>query len=428
MRSGDRYSSSSRPVVESGKVISWVDRACSIGYLVLFGLVVLILVRSGHLLRASRQNQIWIESGKWLLPNSLEQGEEHLRRLERRLGGFVHQYDDSSWAVSYLEHVSALKERHSAAAYVAEDRARYLFGQAIQYEQTGKLPEAVVALEEAVLQDERFIPAYYQLLELYRQLRALEKLDTLLARLGMLAPEYEVNQEVRPGLMLLGYDLDERQLEADIPVSITLYWQLAGLTGERSLSLTEYSGWQIYQYSSRIYQAGRVDNLVRNGGFEQALWSGVGIPNGFRPKYVPQPEDAVAQVLDYRGDGPSMVARIGPASAGLETHRIPIQPDAWYLQAAWVKTEGGAGLHFGRWWERPTKGEPTYNYAVRSGELPQWTYVSEVITSPSDSVRSEVWLLNFGGLGYFDDVFFIRLPVEVVDWLIQSEPSIKCLN
>jgi glycosyltransferase involved in cell wall biosynthesis len=90
---------------------------------------------------------------------------------------------------------------------------------------------------------------------------------------------------------------------------------------------------------------------------------------------------------------------------------IPVQEDAIYLHADWVRTEGDSRFCLGRGWH-PLSQEDFYNY-LACGQAPTWTHYAGLTRPLPGATETRLWLvaLGQGGRVYFDDVLFVQLDL-----------------
>lgn len=216
------------------------------------------------------------------------------------------------------------------------------------------------------------------------------------------------------GWQLLGYDLPEALfLGLWDETVVVLYWEHEGAA--LSPGEARVGDWHLVWAGNRACQIGRVKNLAPNGGFERTLdlldTRPVGWPT---QQYVPNRTGERALLLDQRNGVPTVVAfkdnSYREASAWY-SEMIPVQEDAIYLYAGWVRTEGPSGFRLGVGWHDLER-KDFYNY-LAWGQTTTWTHYADLVRPLPGATAARLWLvaLGEGGRVYFDDILFIRLDM-----------------
>ncbi len=214
---------------------------------------------------------------------------------------------------------------------------------------------------------------------------------------GAPGPRYRLDQPMA-GWVLLGYDVDLDRLLTDEPTDLMLYWQLPadsqGIAGEDFAP----------DGTGRWVQVLRgVRNGVRDGGFE-------------RDRLLTQFPDDIYEAdpgvrvlaASVAGHGTAAGLRNGTAvpRSSLVSRPVPAAGGRLYLQAAWVRTDGGRAW-VGRQWLPSAE----YSYVVGDVDAPSWTHFAQVVLAPEGTEAARIWLLNTqrAGTALFDDVLFVDL-------------------
>jgi len=216
-------------------------------------------------------------------------------------------------------------------------------------------------------------------------------------------PEFFTGQRLENGWSLLGYDVDEDRLIRGEPVDLLLYW-----TGPVSASAgSVQEGW--YRAGERWVQVLEgVHNLMLNGGFEMGVAE---FPDDI---YYADPGTR-RLTTDTRVGWPTTVALLDNTqvhhSTSFSSVYVPVSTDGLYLQAGWVKSEGGNGF-FGRFWVGDiAEGVRPYDYVAEEVREDNWRHYAKVTRPLQGATGCHIWLLNYMALGrvYFDNVLFVKV-------------------
>ena len=325
--------------------------------------------------------------------------EEALRNYERAIGL------DSRYAQAYLRIGRAYEDR--ALASMPEARSADLQEAARWYKMYHALaPENLLGLKKLVEICEELEWAGIEPESLNLQPEALR--EELERRLAEREPEYKVGQKVGEDWVLVGYDLDEEALKMWSETTIWLYWQPS-----KPVEMKK-PGW--HWAGERWVEVREVRNLVPNGGFEWDLKVGPAYPYGWPSGIYKAPLECHELVVDERNGEKTKCARLSNSqtyqSTSFASIEIPIKPGAIYLQAGWIKSEGGKG-YLGRRWMGKIEEKPPYNYVVRGVKAESWTHYAGIARPPEGATSCHLWLLNYKSTGkvYFDDILFVELEL-----------------
>jgi hypothetical protein len=120
-------------------------------------------------------------------------------------------------------------------------------------------------------------------------------------------------------------------------------------------------------------------------------------------------------VIDERDGEKNKCAKLSNSEdhtcTSLASIEIPIDPNAIYLQAGWIKSEGGNG-YLGRCWIGKIKGGP-YSYLAAGVKPTSWTHYAGIAKPLEGASGCRLWLINYKSTGkvYFDDILFIEVQV-----------------
>ena len=232
-------------------------------------------------------------------------------------------------------------------------------------------------------------------------------------------------REVMPGWHLLGYDLPGAPFlgPAD-EVDIVLYWERDEVA--MTPGMAKMGNWRLVWTGNRVYQTGRVTNLASNGGFERTLDLQDAKPVGWpSQEFTSNDPGDLALHLDRRNGVPTVVAFLDHTdrqASGWRSKSIPVQSNAIYLHAGWVRTEGASSFGLACGWYGI--GQENFQYSTWAiGKASHWTHYAGLTRPPLlTAVRASLWLQsrNQGGRVYFDDVLFVSLDLAPLHHLSEG--------
>ncbi len=205
-------------------------------------------------------------------------------------------------------------------------------------------------------------------------------------------------------MAFLGYDVDEDRLVREDTVALWLYW-LGPVDGIPISNEGDF-----YQLGQRRVQVlEEVQNLVPNGGFEigQVLF---GFPNDL---YNKTETGTRMFVTDIRNGQATTAALLSNTSEFSQTsfipNHIPVEQNHFYLQAGWMKSEGGDDRLGWRWLGNFK--EAIYDYVAWSPQLDYWAHHAKIIKPVPGATEVELWLNNYWttGKAYFDNIVFVDI-------------------
>jgi len=220
-------------------------------------------------------------------------------------------------------------------------------------------------------------------------------------------PRYPAGQQLDNGWVFLGYDVDEERLVRGEMVDLLLYW--AG--PDSAIAGSEQDGW--YRAGERWVQVLEdAQTLIPNGGFELGVEGES--PAGF-PEDIYDADPVTRRlVLDSRSGLRTDMALLDNTESynktSLISKYVPINPNALYLQASWIRSIEGNG-RLGQRWKGKIKGGYPYSYTVTGVRADDWRHYAGVTGAPEGADSCQVWLLNYKSVGqvYFDNVIFVEI-------------------
>jgi len=225
------------------------------------------------------------------------------------------------------------------------------------------------------------------------------------AEMVQLGPLVSVQEEVQDDWTLLGYSTNEAQLARGDTTPLVLYWQ--GPAGAVPGALG--GGWVDLQGGAWLQVLPAAASITAGGDFEEGFdpWPGdiFGAPAAAR-------QLTVTVRSGYTTTVAALVNSATYTSSSLIAELQPITPDTIYLQAGWLRSQGGRG-YIGRFWYGDLAPEEQGDsYIVGGGENANWAHYAGVAVPPAGSAEVEVWLLNYEseGTAYFDDLILAPVP------------------
>lgn len=309
-------------------------------------------------------------------------------------------------AVELAESLTS-KSGNNLPAYLGD--AYYNLG--IEFEKNSDLKRAEEYYKKAIkLDSSGVIDAYSRLISIYKQQGITDSIQELKTNMESIAPDYSVNYDFSSHLRLLGYSINEKEFELFNAGTVVFFWQIVKTEpeleyGARITLTADKAG-------ERYYQAVYVKNLAPNFGFEMDI-IGEGYPSEWdmdRYRTAASYHKIIFKEEEIAGKGQCLLLLPSLETAGTscETRMQPIEKNAYYIYAGWVKSETkGAwmGIEYG-----PEYIYPFSNIVSLSGK-----YLAKVIKS-SSNVNYFKLILSFiakpeKGKAYFDDIFFVKLEL-----------------
>lgn len=214
--------------------------------------------------------------------------------------------------------------------------------------------------------------------------------------------------EITDEWALLGYDLDERVLEAGLPLHVILYWKPLK-------PATPPSDW--VRMGDRWIQIVKVNNIIPDAGFEWSRSAGWAGPGGWYTARANQWQ----LVRGLTGGRESTFMKLKPTKQGLDSNILSTR---WiyhyqrndrpyvYVWGVWIRSDGG-NPHFFVHWETLEGTRLRTDIPVQGNIRGPWRQYSGILWPPVNAARVTVELHNWQSLGTvaFDNIIFF--PVEV---------------
>jgi hypothetical protein len=164
-----------------------------------------------------------------------------------------------------------------------------------------------------------------------------------------------------------------------------------------------------YQVGDRwVHVQEEVRTQIPNGGFELGV-------AGFSHNILGNETFADALKATVRDGITSTVAileNVRPdAASRLASGIISSGPHELYLQAGWMKSDGGNGFLGRNWSGTLDPDKRSYSYVVSGVQPGDWTHYAGVTQAPEGTTGLRLWLINFHseGIVMFDNVLLIKL-------------------
>jgi tetratricopeptide (TPR) repeat protein len=361
-------------------------------------------------------NQASLNLIRWSLGQDGENPEKYLFEAVAR-GEQAGNY----WLDTYNERVSAkLETIQKNKLSSANGIALMTFTAGIEFEAQGNIQDALVSYQNACQQNNKLIQAcssaYSILVESYQ----VEAADSYRQFLIHLEPDYAHVPLEDENIKLLGYDLQTPLLERDDePLSITIYWDMSNST--TGISEWSRNGWSYIQVGSRLYQMGKISNLLPNYGFDRDFSNIAILPYGYQNVRYSVNQDKNILSTHHRLEVVKREQEISQAAVvvnseeklnGLTTkQKVDISPTDLYILSGLMRVaEGGSGS-LGGVWRTQQMDDINYWYISRNSTDPSWVKVGGVERAPANAEIFTLLALNTGvGEVYFDNLMFFRIP------------------
>jgi len=287
----------------------------------------------------------------------------------------------------------------------------------LDLEVRGNLDNAIEYYQKALIKDEQIIDCYYRLKNIYEMRNQAEKANTIIRKLLRLKPTYARHYKLNNELTLLGYSLNELDLEVRQSFPITFFWEISNQNSE--LKHERLNTGDIYKINNRLYQVKMVKNLAPNAGFTISP-RGKGFPYGWNSDIYNTTSENHEVVFDMTPFGRSyclMLNNDRTRYTNCQTDYLAVDNDCLYLQAGWIKTVDG-NAYFGRKWYDSNQFSIRYDYVSGKIHSPHWKYYAKVFSLNSRAGYCRLWLINYKtqGKAYFDDILFVKLKPPNIEY------------
>ena len=282
----------------------------------------------------------------------------------------------------------------------------------LDFETKGDIDKAAEYYEIALKTDKQIIDCYYRLKNIYEKKGNMEEATLIKHKLLQLKPTHGLGYKLNESLTLLGYSLNELEMQAKQSFQITFFWGNPGQSSELSHEMLGASN--IYRIDNRLYQVKKIKNLAPNSSFEiNSL--GKGFPLGWNSDIYNtslEKQEIIAESMPLGKEHCLMLNNAIVQSTNCQTDYIFVDKNSQYLQSGWIKSVDG-NVYFGRNWFDSSQSAIRYDYVVINAKSPKWQYYSQLTPIPHNSAYCRLWLTNYEtrGKAYFDDILFIKLEV-----------------
>jgi hypothetical protein len=210
--------------------------------------------------------------------------------------------------------------------------------------------------------------------------------------------------------MLSGFRYDQPALEYGPLVPMQLVWRRAATeAGMNSKDSSLIDG--------RSVQSILGINLAPNAGFEWDGRTGTYYPLGYTESIYQDSLSNHVLLAERRAGRFTTVAslRNDPLHiySSYISRTIPVRRDVAYLQAGWMRSEGGLAYLGRHWMDNELNSTPLYEYVKGTVSAREWKLYASLVRPPPAASGAVLWLLNFDAAGnaYFDDLLFVPLQI-----------------
>ncbi|NOX62610.1 MAG: hypothetical protein GXP42_11800 [Chloroflexi bacterium] len=238
---------------------------------------------------------------------------------------------------------------------------------------------------------------------------------------AMTPPGALVQDEICPGWRLNGVYVDNQDIQFDAPVNIILVWERIEPDNALQMKTPLTINQRTIAWKSRLYQIERVQNLLRDGGFNQVVSLGPGLPPGFKALFRNQTLADIEFVSDpalpERGVFLHLQSQGGHSvGIGSESFTIPTPVDQQaYLVGVTYRSAQDARPRIGLYWQFPNATKVEENetdYPVRY-PAEQWRRVTYLTIPPPGSERVTYWAMETNHQAFLDIDDLFLFPISL---------------
>jgi len=234
-------------------------------------------------------------------------------------------------------------------------------------------------------------------------------------------PTFRTWYEAVPGLWLVGVDLDTPWLPHRGYSTATFFWSVRRPDdAEQFLVLNLDMGYSVAQAGRVFFHKLAVRNPLWEPGFEGAP-EGQRYPLGFAkaregPDVRVQCQVVPDEQADHEGDQCLRIAgsRAAPNSR-IASRRLTVSGGKSYVLGGRARTHGGTAQFVWDWFDASGQKVPSKVWnEIRVKGRTEWTFAARAVHAPRSAVSCSLKLGNWlrEGESYFDDVFFIEVPID----------------
>jgi len=223
-------------------------------------------------------------------------------------------------------------------------------------------------------------------------------------------PPYAVEGMAKGCWILSSFRYDQQALEYGPLVPMQLIWRrVATEAGMNSKDSSLIDG--------RSVQSILGINLAPNAGFEWDGRTGTYYPLGYTESIYQDSLSNHVLLSERRAGRFTTVAslRNDPLHiySSYISRTIPVRRDLAYLQAGWMRSEGGLAYLGRHWMDNELNSTPLYTYVKGTLSDREWKLYASLVKPPQSAGGAVLWLLNFDATGnaYFDDLLFVPLQI-----------------
>jgi hypothetical protein len=267
--------------------------------------------------------------------------------------------------------------------------------------------EAYRLTRQAVRNNRGSIKAWFALMRLAKQLRyereATKARQFLLGR----QPRFQTDL-VSDQWALEGFDINDWEIEFHKELEVTLYWRFTGDLAP-DMPFSNRGDWTFLRVGNRVYQIGKMENWVENGGFERTPFGSLNQPAGLTVlRYDESLNEFQLAEVERRGNlSHALMLTKGSNKSALRTSRHSVRAGTILLAAAQLyqpqKSQGRLGIALYR-----NQAPIIYPGKHTKGPKDQWEYVamSYIVAQGGESAYLYLENRGQGSPLYFDNVIF----------------------
>jgi|GEM_PF-3606921 len=247
-----------------------------------------------------------------------------------------------------------------------------------------------------------------------------EQIERILAAVEDLEPTFRRRYELNPRLAFAGLALESPWLSGAGYLDVTYFWHVSEpRTADRLVVLERGPQGLVAQAGGLVFHKTTVSNMLPEPGFETG-GPGERYPLGFAKAvyYGSAPHQCqivIDERADHEGDQCLRMLGIGKQLTSCALSRPwPVAGGTHYLLGGQLRTRGGDAQMACIWFNGAGKTVPTEATGLRGNQLVEWTSMSSLVRVPYSAETCSVRIANWKseGQSFFDDVFFIEVPVR----------------
>jgi tetratricopeptide (TPR) repeat protein len=337
---------------------------------------------------------------------------------------FAYAAENGSEIAAFYAGVLALGKGEARRAETFFERAPAGFseyGLARIREMDGQAAEANELYKEALKEREFDVEWLCGAFDAARSAGDADQMKSVVSSFREAEPTFRTWYEVVPGLWLRGIELDTPWFPHSGYLTVTFFWSV------RRPDDTEHFVVVKGNVGDSVAQAGRFffhKLTVRNPFWEPRFEGGPGgqrYPLGFgKARECQSPPEQCRVVPDEQADheGDQCLCMTGSRTAPnsrIASRRFNVSGGKCYLVGGRARTRDGTAQFVWEWFDASGQKVPSEVWnEIRVEEGGEWTCAARAVRAPRSAVSCSLKLGNWlrEGGSYFDDVFFIEVPLD----------------